>query len=68
MSRRKGRTIAGTALDDRIFNADALAAEILGRAWRLVEFQEVLMERVPASQDLVDLLIADRLAEDWEPP
>jgi hypothetical protein len=62
MSRRKGHAIVGTAMDERIFNTHALAVEILGRARRLVEFQRISMERVPASQDLVYLLITDLCA------
>jgi hypothetical protein len=55
-------------MDNGIFDAQALAAEIRSRARRVIELQEVPMERVSASDDLVDLLITDRLAEDGKSP
>ena len=55
-------------MDDCVFDANALEAEILGRARRLIEFQEVPMERVPDGDKLIDLLITDRLGGDGKPP
>src|SRR5271170_1420497 len=60
--------IPWAAVDHGVFDTQPFAPEIFLGAWRVVEVKEYPMERVPARDDLVDLLITDRLAEGRKAP
>jgi hypothetical protein len=55
-------------MDNGVFDAQALATEIFNGARRIVKVKEHPVQRVPARDNLIYLLIANRLAEDRESP
>ena len=55
-------------MNDSIFHAQALQTKVLRSARRLVEIEKYSVHRIPTGDDLVDLLIADCLAQNRKLP
>ena len=55
-------------MNDRVFDAESLEPKVLGSPRRVIEAKKHAVCRVPASENLVDLLIPNRLAEYRETP
>ena len=49
-------------MNNSIFHAKTLQTEVFRSARRLVEIEKYFVHRIPTGDDLVDLLIADCLA------
>lgn len=64
----EGDAIARTAMDDRIFHADALEPEIFFGARCLVKIQEYFVNRIPACDQFVNFLFTHSLTMDGKPP
>ena len=55
-------------MNDSIFHAQTLQTKVLCSAGGLIEIEKYSVHRIPTGDDLVDLLIADCLAQNRKSP